>query len=99
VQTCCQGAYPQGIQNFVTIIQTCLCGGTGGGGPCANQCVAEYCLNGGVNTPGDACDNCLGQYTAAGATCDATTPTSSINKQCQADTQCDAYQVCYLGCK
>jgi hypothetical protein len=49
-----------------------------------------------VNTSG--CNTCLNTYTAAGATCDATTPTSSINKQCQADTACNEYQTCYLGC-
>jgi len=49
-----------------------------------------------VQTSG--CNTCLNTYTAVGATCDATTATSSINKQCQADTACNDYQTCYLGC-
>jgi hypothetical protein len=95
VQTCCQGAYPTGIQDYITIIQNCVCGTSG---PCRTKCANEYCVDGTVTTTGDACDTCLNTNLAAGAKCDAETATGTINKQCTAATACNDYLVCANGC-
>jgi len=97
VQTCCQGHYATGIQDYVTIIQNCVCGPTGTGGPCANKCANEYCLDG-TATTGDSCDTCLNTYLAAGAKCDAQTSTGAINTACLSDQPCNDYITCANGC-
>jgi len=79
-----------GIQNLVTIIQSCVCGS---GNPCNHQCSSEYCVDGTVLVSGDSCDTCLSNALGTGGQCE-----SQVNTQCAADSDCSAYLGCANQC-
>lgn len=86
---CCQIADPAGIDEYIALVQACVCGDAG---PCESVCATEYCANGSVSSNEDPCSKCVS--TALAGPCSA-----PANGGCAAEPACAAYLGCASGCR
>ena len=83
---CCQDNHYAGLQEYLSLVESCVCGA----GPCAKLCALEFCVSVGPAT-GDKCDECI--QSALSGQCGV-----PVDAGCSADPACGGYLACSNRC-
>lgn len=82
---CCENTFPEDVQTYDSIAQSCLCNS----GPCTSQCANELCIGQPFTTQGDLCQECVDSNVQPGTVC---------GMQCDQNAMCQQLASCLFQC-